>query len=216
MEAARQAGVYRSGSIHHSLVKASPPRSHRPPTGQVPPIPITRLDSCMVRCADKRCKVCPRTEGRRVLFSTVSNTPYTFHETFTCADTSLIYCNKCGKLYIGLTSNSLKVRFRAHRHFSETKRRVPLYHHFARKSHDFLRDHRIVPLEHCEPAALPEREAYWIRTLHTLIPHGLNSAYGKPCYPYDPLPSLSLPSTDTSSAYAAPPPGTPPRNTDSS
>ena len=31
--------------------------------------------------------------------------------------------------------------------------------------------------------ALPEREAYWIRTLQTLIPHGLNSAYGKPYYP---------------------------------
>ena len=153
--------------------------------------------------------MCPRTEGRRVLFLTVSNTPYTFHETFTCADTSR---NKCGKLYIGLTSNSLKVCFRAHRHFSETKRRVPLYRHFARKSHDFLRDHRIIPLEHCEPAALPEREEYWIRTLYTLTPHGLNSAYGKPYYPYDhPLPSLSLSSTDTSSAYAA---GTPPRITD--
>ena len=48
--------------------------------------------------------------------------------------------------------------------------------YFARKTHDFLRDHRIVPLEHCEPDALPVREAYWIRTLHTLTPHGLNSA----------------------------------------
>ena len=132
----------RNTTLADSLVKASLPGSHQPPTGQVPPIPITRLDSHMVHCADKRCKVCPRAEGRRVLFSTVSNTPYTFHETFTCADTSLIYCivcSKCGKLYVGLTSNSLTVRFCAHQHFSETKRRVPLYRHFARKSHDFLR-----------------------------------------------------------------------------
>ena len=74
-------------------------------------------------------------------------TPYTFHETFTCTDTSLIYCsvcNKCGQLYIGLTSNSLRALFCAHRHSSATRRRVPLYCHFARKSHDFLRDHRIV------------------------------------------------------------------------
>ena len=123
-----------------------------------------------------------------------------------CADTSLIYCiicNKCGKLYVGLTSNSLKVHFRAHRYFSKTKRLIPLYRHFARKSHDFLRDHKIVPLEHCEPDALPVREAYWIRTLHTLIPHGLNSAYGKPFYPYDH--SLLPPSPPTA--------GTPPRNT---
>ena len=88
------------------------------------------------------------------------------------------------------------VRFRVHRHASETKKLVrPVYRHFARKSHDFHRDHRIVPLEHCEPDALPEREAYWIRTLQTLIPHGLNSAYGKPYYPYDRSLSLSLSST---------------------
>ena len=118
----------RNPTLADSLVKASLPGSHRPAKGQLPPIPISRLGSRMVRCTDKRCKVCPKAEGRRILFSTVSNTPYTFHEVFTCADTSLIYCiicNKCGKLYIGLTSNSLKVRFRAHRHFSETKRLVP-------------------------------------------------------------------------------------------
>ena len=73
----------RNPTLADSLVKASLPGSRRPPTGQVPPIPITRLDSRMVRCADKCCKICPRAEGRRVLFSTVSNTPYTFHETFT-------------------------------------------------------------------------------------------------------------------------------------
>ena len=142
----------------------------------------------MIIC-DKRCKVCPKFEGRRVLFSTVSKTPYTFHENFSCADTSVIYCiicDKCGKMYIGLTSNNLRTRFRAHRHFSVTKKNSrPIYRHFACASHDFTRDHRIVPLEHCEPDALPEREAFWIRTLHTLLPNGLNAAYGKPYYPYD-------------------------------
>ena len=83
----------RNPTLAGSLVKASLPGSHRPAKGQVPPIPISRLGSRMVRCTDKRCKVCPKAEGRRVLFSTVS-TPYTFHEVFTCADTSLIYCNK--------------------------------------------------------------------------------------------------------------------------
>ena len=136
--------------------------------------------------------------------SAVSKAPYTFHETFTCADTSLIYCivcSKCEKLYIGLTSNSRRVRFHMHRHTTETKRQVPLYRHFARKSHDFLRDHRIIPLEHCEPDALLEREAFWIRTLHTLLPHCLNSAYGKPFYTYDHSSlSPSLSPTDTSCA----------------
>ena len=113
----------------------------------------------------------------------MSNTPYTFHETFTCADTSLIYCNKCGKL---------------DRHFRNKETSTPV-RCFARKSHDFLRDYRIVLLEHCEPDALLEREAYWICTLHTLIPHGLNSAYGKPYYPYDH--SLSLPAAGVHSPH---------------
>ena len=113
----------------------------------------------------------------------MSNTPYTFHETFTCADTSLIYCNKCGKL---------------DRHFRNKETSTPV-RCFARKSHDFLRDYRIVLLEHCKPDALLEREAYWICTLHTLIPHGLNSAYGKPYYPYDH--SLSLPAAGVHSPH---------------
>ena len=100
---------------------------------------IPRLDSRMVRCATKCYKVYPKAKGKDMsFFSMVSNTSYTFHETFTCTDTCLIYCilcNKCGKLYIGLTSNSLKVRFRIHQHASETKKLVyPVYRHFARKS----------------------------------------------------------------------------------
>ena len=113
----------------------------------------------------------------------VSNTPYTFHETFTYTDICLTYCilcNKCGKLYIH-THFQQSVRFRVHQHASKTKKLVRLvYQDFARKLHNFHRDHRIIPLEHCEPDALQEQEAYWIRTLQTLIPHGLNSAYGKP------------------------------------
>ena len=48
----------RNPTLADSLVKASLPGSHRPAKGQVPPIPISRLGSRMVRCTDKRCKVC--------------------------------------------------------------------------------------------------------------------------------------------------------------
>ena len=70
----------RNPTIADSLMKAALTGAPRLPTGQVPPIPIPRLDSRMVRCAEKRCKVCPNAEGRRILFSAVSKTPYTFHE----------------------------------------------------------------------------------------------------------------------------------------
>ena len=67
----------KNATFADSLVKASLLGSSRPTPGQVPPIPINRLNSRIVRCGDKRCKVCPKFEGRCVLFSTVSKTPYT-------------------------------------------------------------------------------------------------------------------------------------------
>ena len=48
------------------------------------------------------------------------------------------------------------------------------HEHFKFKTLQGLILISIIPLEHCEPAALPEHEAYWIRTLHTVISHGLN------------------------------------------
>ena len=73
-----QLSFRKNPTLAASLVKASLPGSLRPPTCKVPPIPITRVESRMIRCADKRCKVCPKAEGRHVLFSTVSETPYVY------------------------------------------------------------------------------------------------------------------------------------------
>ena len=68
-----------------------------------------------------------------------------------------------------------------------------------------LRYYRLVPLQHCEPDALPQREDYWIRTLHKLIPHGLNSACGNLYYPNDhSLLPLSPSTIETSSAETLP------------
>ena len=92
---------------------------------KVPPLPLNKLNSHTTECGNKHCEVCLNFEGRRVLFSTVSKRPYTFHENFLCADTFVIYCNYCKKMYIGLTSNNLRTRFYAHWHFSETKKHPP-------------------------------------------------------------------------------------------
>ena len=79
-----------------------------------------------------------------------------------------------------------------------SKRLIPLYRHFAKRTHDFHRDHRIVSTV---SQMLYRNEK--IRTLHTLYPHGLIASYGKPYYPYDKaLFPLSLSST------ASPPPST--------
>ena len=168
-----------------SLVRAALP-GPSPPQYKVVPITINTIVSRSTKCTSPYCKACTNALGRCILYSTVSRTPYTFSEPFTCTDTSLIYCilcSKCDKMYIGLTSQSIRQRFNAHRYAAKRKLRIPLYRHFSRRSHDFDRDHRIVPLEHCEPDALAEREQYWIRTLNTKLPHGLNSMFIKPYYP---------------------------------
>ena len=161
---------------------------------------IHTIVSRITKCTSPHCKACPNALGRCILYSTVSRTPYTFSEPFTCTDTSLIYCDK---MYIGLTSQSIRQRFNAHRYAAKRKLLIPLYRHFSRRSHDFDRDHRIVPLEHCEPDALAEREQYWIRTINTKLPHGLNSMFTKPYYPQS-LTSLPLP--PESSLHSSQPP----------
>ena len=94
-----QLGYRRNPTLGDSLVRASLPGSSCPPTGQVPPIPINKLQPHMVKCTNGCCKMCPKAEGRCILFSMMSNTPYAFHETFTYTDTSLIYCIVCDKSF---------------------------------------------------------------------------------------------------------------------
>ena len=186
-------------SLSCSLVRAALP-GPSPPQYKVAPITINTIVSRITKCTSPHCKACPYALGRCILYSTVSRTPYTF----SLAQIHLcILCSKCDKMYIGLTSQSIRQRFNAHRYAAKRKLRIPLYRHSSRRSHDFDRDHRIVPLEHCEPDALAEREQYWIRTINTKLPHGLNSVFSKPYYPQS-LTSLPLP--PESSLHSSQPP----------
>ena len=173
---------WRNPTLSCSLVRAPLP-GPSPPQYKLGPITINTITSCITKCTNPHCKACPNALGRCILYSTVSRTLYTFSESFTCTDASLIYCILCYKMYIGLTSISIRQRFNAHQYAAKRKLRIRLYRHFSCRSHDFDIDHRNVPLEHCEPDALAEREQYWIRTLNTKLPHGLNSMFTKLYYP---------------------------------
>ena len=185
-----------------SLVRAALP-GPPPPQYKVVSIPSTPLYHAFLSVP---AHIATKCFGK--MHPVLHGVPNTLHfsEPFTCTDTSLIYCilcSKCDKMYIGLTSQSIRQRFNAHRYAAKRKLRIPLYRHFSRRSHDFDRDHGIVPLEHCEPDALEEREQYWIRTLNTKLPHGLNSMFIKPYYPQS-LTSLPLP--PESSLHSSQPP----------
>ena len=100
----------RNPTISSTLAKAALP-GHPPPPDETTPINIKAIKSRTHKCTNPHCKACPNALGKRILYSTVSRTPYTFTESFTCMDTSLIYCivcAKCDKMYIGLTSQSIR------------------------------------------------------------------------------------------------------------
>ena len=99
----------RNPTLSSTLVKAALP-GHPPPPGETTPINIKTIKSRTHKCTNPHCKAYPNALGKRILYSTASRTPYTFTESFTCMDTSLIYCilcTKCDKMYIGLTSQAL-------------------------------------------------------------------------------------------------------------
>ena len=66
-----------------SWVRAALP-GPSPPQYKVVPITINTIVSRITKCTSPHCKACPRALGRCILYSTVSRTPYTFSESFTC------------------------------------------------------------------------------------------------------------------------------------
>ena len=177
--------------LDNTLVKAALP-GHPSPPGETTPINIKAIKSRTHKYTNPHCKVCPNALGKRISCIPQCR-EHRIPSQSPCMDTSLIYCilcAKCDKMYIGLTSQSIRQRFNSHRYASTRKLQIPLYRHFSHRSHDFKRDHRIVPLEHSEPATLADWEQYWIRTLNTKLPHGLNSLFGKSYYPQTLTPSL--------------------------
>ena len=100
--------------------------------------------------------------------------------TANCKSKNVIYlieCNKCGKQYVGETENALHLRMNGHR--SDYNRKLPdkpVAVHFNSVGHTF-NDLSILVIEQMwrdDSAHRKTRESYWIHTLRSLTPHGLN------------------------------------------
>lgn len=101
------------------------------------------------------------------------------HETLTCNSKNIIYlihCNKCKLNYIGETKRSLKERLNNHRSAIKTKKLTAISVHFNLPQHNF-NNLEIMPFEHIPNATeieLQTRENFWIHTLNTIYPCGIN------------------------------------------
>jgi len=149
------------------------------------PLTVTPLHTHAIPCTRapniRPCTVCPKTPTQTQPPSAASKTIYTFsNSNIKCSDKNVVYCIiciKCLKMYIGQTSLPLRRCIHSHNDIHSakcTEKMWLFYRHFYWDSHDFDRDTRIIPLEKCRKKDLLLRETFWIMTLETVVPFGLN------------------------------------------
>ncbi len=150
-------------------------------------LPHTRLHSTTIRpCHSQCCFTCrfhlhPATSFR----STQTGLVYPIRHCFSCHSKNLIYlitCTKCKKQYVGLTTLQLNTRINHHRTNIHTNQNIYLCIHFNFPDHS-LKHLQVQPIDCVSsgPNALHELrqlEQFWIKTLRTIEPQGLNNSLG--------------------------------------
>ena len=167
------------------LVRAKLKGMQDPPKS-TDPIIITitpNLDGRSAACGQPACRCC-RAMSRKIRITSNSNYksfPVPRHTN--CHTRCVVYlleCTKCnkGNQYVGQTERTIQERVAGHRQAATTKTNLPLYKHFiGKQDHDFQRDIKVTILEKTTTNSLLVREAYWILTLDTVYPKGLNSRF---------------------------------------
>ena len=97
----------------------------------------------------------------------------------TCKTRNLVYlisCKRCGLQYVGETENALHIRMNGHRSDIRTKKtEKPVAAHFCQPDHS-VKDLEVRGLKRSIIPARSgeEKESFWIFTLRTLAPDGMN------------------------------------------
>ncbi|GFN80179.1 reverse transcriptase [Plakobranchus ocellatus] len=97
----------------------------------------------------------------------------------TCNSNNIIYlitCQKCFKQYVGQTCQTLRSRFYHHRFTIHNDRDTPVAKHFNLIDHNIqhLNIIAIDHLPHSDTISRLNKETFWIHTLKTTEPQGLN------------------------------------------
>jgi len=129
-------------------------------------------------CTHTQCMICPFFKPTAAIQSTSTKQIYPITDHYTCTTPGVIYlitCKTCNKQYVGQTGQNLRLRFRHHRNHLSQHTGRPIYRHFAQ--HNFNNITIQVIEQQLDDLTRYERERYWIRTLKTFLPKGLNSKY---------------------------------------
>ena len=133
-------------------------------------------------CNNSRCSTCTYVSTATVVVSYAAKQPFVPYtaEECNCKTKNVIYvilCELCGIHYVGQTSRSIGTRFREHRR--DVKNNIKdsfLVKHFHKPGHSEL-DMRFMVLEKVNSnntQELLDREDFWIKSLGTAHPFGLN------------------------------------------
>ena len=136
------------------------------------------------KCNCKRCQVCNNISETNTFTCSNDGTSYKINHRFDCNEKCLIYlltCKKCYKQYVGQTVDTFRSRWNNYRDNARKYERGQhcmqrhLFEHFNLPGHSgFLEDVIITLIDKTDPTCPTKREDYWIHTLNTKAPMGLN------------------------------------------
>ena len=143
---------------------------------------LTTLNARTKRCNHPRCVTCTHLNCSKYFTSTKTKVTYTIRHSFSCTSKNIIYlitCKRCQKQYVGLTTKQLNFRINHHRTNIINHKPIYICVHFNFPDHS-IEDISVQVIdtvsEKCQDKVheLQKLERYWIRTLKTLQPLGLN------------------------------------------
>ena len=137
------------------------------------------------KCGNLRCLICNNIEETDTFTSTVTGEYFKINHHLRCNDKCLIYlltCKVCKKQYTGKTVDRFRLRWNNYKESDrkflrgEEIKQKSLHEHFLSDSHQsFEEDVSISLIDKTDPSDPHKREYYWLRTLKTIAPFGLNT-----------------------------------------
>ena len=136
------------------------------------------------KCRGRRCQVCLNVTETETFTSTSTNQTYKINNEFNCDESSLIYlltCKICYKHYVGQTVDIFCSRWNYYKSndrkylVGEPSMQEHIFEHFNSEGHTgFLENVSVTFIDKTDLQIPEKRENYWIHTLKTMVPWGLN------------------------------------------
>ena len=136
------------------------------------------------KCLRNRCQVCKNVVETDIFQSFVDKKVYKINHRFTCSDKCLVYllsCKVCGRQYTGQTVDEFRYRWNNYKDNNrkslrrDEHKQADVFVHVQSLDHNsFLEDTEITFIDKTDPSDPARCEEFWIDTLKTCYPLGLN------------------------------------------